>query len=152
MSRVLLAVGLFALAGCTSVIPPSTPEAKAVAYVEKLGGIVNRDPNRPGDPVVSVHLRECKVTDADLKELAPFTELASLNLSKTQVTDAGLKELARFQKLQSLGLRETAVTDAGIKDLAEIKSLTDLYFGGSKITLEGLKELRRALPKCEVAE
>lgn len=149
MSRVSLAFLLFAFAGgCAK----PTPEEKAIALVQKLGGEVNRDPKLPGQPVVGVYLRETKVTDADLKELAPLTQLVSLNLSKTQISDAGLKELAGFQNLESLSVRETLVTDAGIKDIAALKRLTDFYFGGSQITDEGLKELRKLLPKCEVAK
>ena len=44
-------------------------EAKAVAAVERLGGTVTRDEERPGKPVVEVHLGFSNAADADLKDL-----------------------------------------------------------------------------------
>ena len=55
------------------------------------------------------------MTDAGMKELAPFRNLRSLNLYSSKVTDTGLKELASFRHLEELKLRFTPVTDAGIK-------------------------------------
>jgi hypothetical protein len=72
------------------------PAEQAVAHVRKLGGSVVRDEKRPGKPVVRVSLAfKAKVTDEDLKVLAPLTELTELDLQSTGVTSAGLKHLAR---------------------------------------------------------
>ena len=61
-------------------------------------------------------LRGPKVTDADLKELAPLKQLQALHLAETKITDVGLKELAGMKPLQSLSLSGAAITDAGLKE------------------------------------
>jgi internalin A len=58
-------------------------EDKAAAFVEKLGGTVTRDANRPGKPVIAVSLKKNNVTDAGLKELTALKNLTALNLSYT---------------------------------------------------------------------
>ena len=116
-------------------------EAKAVAAVERLGGTVTRDEERPGKPVVEVHLGFSQAADADLKELASLKRLRVLALSFTPVTDAGLKDLAALPGLRKLYLNDTGVTDAGMKDVARLKGLQALYLGGTAVTDAGLKEL-----------
>ena len=98
-------------------------EAKAVAAVERLGGTVTRDEERPGKPVVEVHLGFSQAADADLKELAALKRLQVLALSFTPVTDAGLKELAALPGLRKLYLNDTGVTDAGMKEVARLRRL-----------------------------
>jgi len=68
-------LGLLALA-----VAGRADEAAAVKAIEKLGGRVTRDDNRPGKPVVFVDLRGPQVTDAGLKELKGLKSLQSLNL------------------------------------------------------------------------
>jgi hypothetical protein len=70
-------------------------EDKAVAFVKEHGGTVGRDDKAPGKPVVKVGLRDKRVTDAGLKELAPLKSLTTLELPFTTVTAAGLKELQK---------------------------------------------------------
>src|SRR5262249_22360996 len=110
------------------VVAGRADEAAVVKMIEKLGGRVTRDDNRPGKPVVFVDLRGTKITDAGLKELKELKSLETLNLLNTMVTDAGLKELKELKSLQTLGLRDTKVTDMGVKEL--------------KAALHGLKILR----------
>ncbi|HVS39193.1 MAG TPA: caspase family protein [Gemmataceae bacterium] len=116
-------------------------EAKAVAVVERLGGTVTRDEERPGKPVVEVHLGFSKASDADLKELAGLTRLQVLALPSTAVSDAGMKRLATLPSLRKLYLNDTGVTDAGMKDLLPLHSLQALYLGDTKVSDAGLKQL-----------
>ncbi len=116
-------------------------EAKAVAAVERLGGTVTRDEERPGKPVVEVHLGFSQAADADLKELAALKRLQVLALPYTPVTDAGLKELAALPSLRKLYLNDTGVTDAGMKQVARLRGLQALYLGDTKVTDVGLKDL-----------
>jgi uncharacterized caspase-like protein len=116
-------------------------EAKAAAAVERLGGTVTRDEERPGRPVIEVHLSFSKAADADLKELAALKRLQVLVLSFTTITDAGLKELAALPGLRKLYLNDTGVTDAGMKELTRLHSLQALYLGGTTVTDAGLKDL-----------
>ena len=86
----------FALVAVLGVGAPARAdeaEDKAVAFVKKLGGSVDRDEKAPGKPVVEVFLSNTKVTDAGLKELAALKSLTQLDLGNTPVTDAGIKEL-----------------------------------------------------------
>ena len=94
MSRTV-SFALVAMLGLGSPARADEAEDKAVAFVKKLGGSVDRDEKAPGKPVVEVFLSNTKVTDAGLKELAALKSLTDLNLSNTKVTDAGLKELQK---------------------------------------------------------
>src|SRR5437763_378180 len=92
---VLLGLLVLAVAG-------RADEAAAVKAIEKLGGQVTVDADRPGKPVVGVDLWRTEVTDAELKELKELKGLQTLDLRETKVTDAGLKELIELQRLTSL--------------------------------------------------
>ena len=74
--RVMLVVGTVP-ATVPEPQPASTPD-RAVSFVESLSGKVIRDDNSPGKPVTRIELDDTKVTDAGLKELAPFTNLRDL--------------------------------------------------------------------------
>lgn len=88
----------------SSLLAADDAEAKAVAFVEKLGGKVERDDKVKGKPVRGVDLADCdNVTDAGLKQLTTLKQLQSLDLRRCdKVTDAGLKELVTCKRLQSL--------------------------------------------------
>jgi hypothetical protein len=98
-------------------------EASAVKAIEKLGGKVTRDDNKPDRPVIAVDLSFTKVMDTDLKELKQLKQLTHLHLMGTQVTDAGLKEIKELKQLTALGLYNTEVTD--VAPLAEGIGLID---------------------------
>src|SRR5262249_25415704 len=109
-------------------------EAAAVKAIEKLGGKVPRDDNKPDRPGVAVDSRGNRnVTDADLKDLKELKQLTTLYLVGSQMTDAGLKELRELKHLTSLDLSFTQVTGAGLKELAELKHLTYLGLGRTQV-------------------
>jgi hypothetical protein len=56
------------------------------------------------------------------------------------------------ENLTSLDLGETQVTDAGLKNLKELKNRSWLYLGRTQTTGAGIDELRKALPKCNIAD
>jgi hypothetical protein len=136
------------LAGCpTQPTPPETtstptPAAKtktedeAVAFIQKLGGKIERDEKAAGKPVVEVNLAETAVTDVGLKELAPLKNLHYLNVAVTQVSNAGLKELAPLTNLKELTLSYTRIDDAGFKELAPFTNLEELIL--AKTPVNGL--------------
>jgi hypothetical protein len=133
------------LVGPTAFLPlKERPEADYVPAFQFRSWPEGVVPKLPA-PAVSfgLDLRETKVTDAGLKDLAGLQSLQVLRLSFTPVTDAGLKELAGLKSLQVLSLHSTSVTDAGLKELAGFKSLQAMDLGGTKVTDEGLKELAR---------
>ncbi|MBM4067991.1 MAG: hypothetical protein FJ271_03475 [Planctomycetes bacterium] len=54
--------------------------AQAILAVEKLGGTVRHDENRPGRPVVALELPGCSVSDEFLKIVQRFPHLEWLDL------------------------------------------------------------------------
>ena len=76
----LMLVVMIGLSGAAPVAADET-EDRAAAAVEKRGGWVERDRERPGHPIVQVGFPDgTRVTDAGLKELAPLKALAALHL------------------------------------------------------------------------
>jgi hypothetical protein len=150
---VLLGLLVLAVVGCGDKPGPEKNEQPAVKdelsaakAVEKLGGQVRMDANRPGKLVRDVDLSDKPITDAQLKELMKelkeLDNLEELRLENTQVTDTGLKELKDLKSLLTLALFGTKVTDAGLKEVNKIKSLRWLGLEGTKVTDAGLKELK----------
>ena len=82
-------------------------------------------------------------------ELASVTRL---DLRDTKVADAGLKEVAKLQKLERLGLDNTQITDAGLKEVAKLQKLEELNLNNTQITAAGVAELQKALPKCDISK
>jgi internalin A len=115
---------------------PRTAEMAAVEWVEKRGRVT-----RENGSVVGVSLISDKVTDADLKELAPIEGLRKLDLSGNAITGAGLKHLAPLGKLQVLDLSRTRVGDEGLKELAPFRELRSLNLMNAGVTDAGLKDL-----------
>jgi hypothetical protein len=95
---------LLALAPWTAVcIRADEAEDKAVKAIKKLGGRITRNMNARGKPIVSVDLRETKVTDRGLKHLAGLKQLRKLYLGATKVTDNGKADLKKaLPKLEIL--------------------------------------------------
>ena len=100
------------------------------------------------NPIVEKEIRRWaekptgELTEADLEKVT------RLYLRDPKITDADLKEVAKLQKLEWLSLAGTQITDAGLKEVAKLKQLTTLYLKGTKITDAGVAELKKALPKC----
>ncbi len=62
-----------------------------------------------------------RVTDADLANLLPFSELQVLGFGKNPITNAGLMSLASLPDLvQVLPIGNTNVTDEGIAEFEEV--------------------------------
>jgi Leucine-rich repeat (LRR) protein len=118
-------------------------QEQAIARIEKLGGAVELDEQRPGKPVIKVDLRRTKVTDADLEILKAFTQLRSLILlSLLGVTDAGMKYLKGLTALEHLDLGHTEVGDAGLENLKDLTKLKTLTLDGTPVTDAGIKYLK----------
>ncbi len=109
------------------VLRADEAEDKAVKAIEKLGGMITRDEQTDGKPVIGVVFREKNVTDADLKELAALKQLQRLYLGNCKITDKGLKELTTLKELQTLYLRGTNVTDAGVAELQKALPNVSIY-------------------------
>ena len=151
-----------------------TKEA-AIAQVERLGGEVRIDGEKPDQPVWAVdfsgksignqdlqvlvgfpalevlNLADTPINDEGLKFASGCKELQELNLSGTKITDAGLAHLLRLTKLKTLDLNQTAVTDDGLQQLAVLKRLSRPNVFETKVTEAGLQRLETAIRAAPVA-
>lgn len=165
------------VAALVLVAPVGADEATTVARLEKLQGVVERDPKLPGNPVVQVSLQATSATDADLAMLRELKHLKRLYLGYgTRTTDAGLAHLGKIPTLEVLQLPETAVTDAGLAHLKPLtrlqklgllnckritdaglvhlrglQSLRDVSVYGTEVTERGVADLQKYLPKAYIA-
>lgn len=134
-------VAFAAIIGLTFAGCSDTPGNQAVKSVANLGGRVGRDSTDPNSTTIEANLAGTRMTDEELKALAPLKEIRKLDLSSTKVTDAGLKELAGFKLLEYLDLTSTDVSDAGMKDLAGLENLNTLILSHTKVSNTGIVQL-----------
>lgn len=132
----------------------------AVELVERLGGRVLYDyqrpnparPNvhdpraRPTDPdrfhqVVFVNLRGTKVSDDHLRALGKLPALENLDLTDTAITGNGLAHLKALTGMRYLGLWNTRVDDAGLEHLKGMTRMWALILDGTQVTDRGLEHL-----------
>src|SRR5262249_36203459 len=134
--QTVLAIGALLALGGTA----PADDDRVATKLKELGAHVRRDETKPGRPIVSVAvlgISERKLTDADLKELAPLDHLRTLSLVYTMITDAGLKHLATYPQLDYLSLFDSAITDAGLEHVAALKQLRELSLWQTKVTDSG---------------
>jgi hypothetical protein len=125
-------------------------DQKAVAALKKLGADIERDPQRPGKPIIRIDLTMKKVKDADLAFIKDLKDLQTLGLAFTGITDAGLAHLKDLENLHVLVLWETKVTDKGLTHLKGLKKLTTLNVKDTKVTAKGVADLKKTLPSLDV--
>jgi len=151
-------------------LPTTDAERRAVAEINKLGGLAIRlaqntnwllvDLSLAGSAIHDNHLallesmpnlaeldlHNTRVTDQGLAHLRQAKNLVRLNLAGTQITDAGLVHLQGLVKLQSLNLHSTSISDRGLEHLQGLKDLRRLYLWQTKVTEAGAQKLSAALP------
>jgi Leucine-rich repeat (LRR) protein len=121
---------------------------KTVAAIQKRGGRVSVDENRPDKAVVKVFLGGPNYTtsvfsDDDLQLLHGLPRLHTIVFGRSRVTDEGLKHLQGLRHLQVVWFPLNG-TDAGLKHLKGLANLRELYVGNNtSITDAGLEHLKR---------
>lgn len=110
------------------------------SIIKQLGGAVQ--PMAPGESMLSVDLKDTKITDADLACLAGQGQVAKLNLMRTRIGDAGLAHLADLRGLETLELGSTKITDGGVQRLAGLTALRRLHLGHTDVSDAGLPALK----------
>jgi hypothetical protein len=138
ISSLFLVIGIFMVLD----LPRKTDQERAIEAIEELKGRVERDPTRPGNPVVKVSFRDSlrvlsgRLKDKDLKSLKPhleaLTELRELNLVYADITDEGLDYLKDLKQLKTLSL-------------GEMNSLWS-----KKLSQNRVDELRDSLPETRI--
>jgi hypothetical protein len=147
---------LLAASGCGERRPDPAIAEGAESAVRRLGGVVVRNEDAPGRPVIRVDMgravnrRAGEVTDQDLGFLDGAETLEAVGLAGTGVTDAGLSHLRGLKHLRWLILEDTAVTDAGLAQLHELANLEIVYLHGTAVTEVGMADFRRARPETRV--
>lgn len=134
----------------------------AVEHVKRWGGLaITPMPTRPawlraimGDDSFGntkrVWLNDANIGDADLVQVAHFSNLETLDLGWTNISDAGLAHLRHLTKLEDLALEGTRVTDQGILQLRNLKSLRVIWLGDTQVTAAGRARLQEHLPNARI--
>ena len=145
------------------------PQRRAIAAIEKLGGLASRDERLRGKPVTDIRfyreigdsdLEQAKafpllrslslpsgnITDAGMAQIGALTQLESLAICRSSITDAGLVHLQGMPQLKRLSVRDVPITDAGAKHLKPLAHLQTVEFRNTEVTEAGAGELKEALP------
>ena len=101
--------------------------------------------------VVSLNLRDTRITGAGLVNLKKLKGLRRLHLERTRVDDAGIAHLAGLTQLQYLNLYGTGIGDEGLIHLEALKNLKQIYLWQTKVTDAGAKRLLKALPDLRLS-
>ncbi len=104
-----------------SPAPAQPPKQRAVAAIEKLGGTARPMAGAAQEWDVEFHLHSQALTDDGLVHGAELN-VVSLNLRDTRITIAGLVHLKGLTNLRRLHLEPTAIDDAAAEALAGLVS------------------------------
>lgn len=142
MSYGLSAAAIILLIGQT--LPGGETQDRALDALRKVGAIIERDRQRPGNPVIAIDLSFSDVRDKDLEALKAFPDLRILNLRECWgTTEKGLQCLAGLTQLRELDLQKTGVSDEGLKHLEKLTNLQSLsFYWDLGITDKGLRHLQ----------
>ena len=100
--------------------------------------------------IVSLNLRDTRITSAGAIHLRGLTGLRRLHLERTAIDDRGVGHLTALTELRYLNLYSTKVSDASVAHLAQLKKLERLFVWQTGITAEGCARLRAALPDLKI--
>lgn len=105
------------------------------------------------EQLVGLQLSKMPIQDADLKQVAKFTNLEKLNLNFTAVGDAGLSSLAGLSHLEKLSISGTKVTRAGLaKLLSSLSALKEIHVWNTGISAGEISAFRKQFPKIHFDE
>ena len=132
-------------------------EQKAIAEIEKLGGIVQTETCAPellrkrlgperSKLVTVVNMMPSRETSAAaFQHVRQFSQLKKLFLNAaqaTKITDEGFGHLRKITKLKYLHCSYSGITDNALAQLSALKYLTALDLPGSRLTDAGLRHVR----------
>jgi len=101
--------------------------------------------------VISLNLRDTKITSSGLAHLKGLSSLRRLHLERTEITDSGLEHLSGLKELEYLNLYQTRVSDKGLEHLSGLKKLKKIYLWDTRVSDRGFEKLQKALPKLVIS-
>jgi hypothetical protein len=134
--RAMAAVLLLTAGGTVRADDPDTLEV-----LQKLGAVIGFDKERPGQPAVSLRIRDVTLTPAGVKDIAGLAELREVTFEKAALWDGALKELAALPRLRKLSLRESTFDAADLRGLAGARALEELDLSRTRNVTSALVEL-----------
>ena len=152
-------------AGNTDSVKEKEAEAKAIAGIERCGGVAaNRGAKYSlggdlNDAALAylVGLKEIRVlnlagpmTDAGFKQLRGLEQIEYLNLGGAQIGDATLEAISGWSHLAYLDVSNTRVTDAGLTRLSAFPQLNCLYLKGDSVSDVGVGYLAVLKGLCDL--
>jgi len=69
------------------------------------------------------------------------SSLTHLSINAASLSDADLEQLANFSNLTHLNMKGTLISESGCEAIAKLQNLEEIDFGRSKITKNGLEKL-----------
>jgi hypothetical protein len=126
----------------SATAPNGTAKDQAIAFIERLGGHVERQTGGQDPPVIGVDLHKSRVSDDDLAVVRNFPQLQRLNLYGTNVTGPGLMNLQGLRALQLLNLNDTAIGDVALANIRDLPALKELNLRNTRVTDRGLANLQ----------
>lgn len=150
-------------------------EINARLKERSIDGEVGTDATRPGNPMVSLRLFRCHLSDRvvlALIEQMPDLEMLNLrhalvgddfvkglealpikylSLQETRITNDALPYLSQLAKLDDLILSETKITDEGLSSLERLDQVTSMMLDHTRVTASGVRRLKQSLPKCRIS-
>ena len=94
--------------------------------------------------IVSLNLRDTKITSAGTIHLKGLSGLRRLHLERTAIDDRAMQNIAQLTKLEYLNLYSTKVSDASVAQLKKLTKLKQLYLWQTGITETGCRRLQAA--------
>lgn len=108
------------------------------AFIERLGGVYERDGKGRDAPIVSVSLHNTTPSAEDLERLIELTALRDLNLRRVLTLTRGtLVQLAKLKNLERLVLDELRISDEEVEILSDIPRLTSLSLIKTRVQGDG---------------
>jgi len=101
--------------------------------------------------VMSLNLRDTKITSSGLAHLKGLSSLRRLHLERTEIADSGLEHLSGLKELEYLNLYQTQVSDKGLEHLSGLKKLKKIYLWDTKVSDRGFEKLQDALPQLVIS-
>jgi hypothetical protein len=139
---VAAATGIFFLIQRGAFTKTKPDPAQVLAELQQVGAQIERDRQKPDQPVIGLSLTGTEFDPRLLGKLVAFPQLRKLNLANTKTSDINLEHLEDVTTLQSLNLSHTKVTGGGMQFLKKMVNLEDLNLNQTLVTDVGLQELK----------